>query len=48
MFRKGGGIKAIEKQHSMGKHTARERLELLFDPGTFVETGLFVKHHACL
>jgi acetyl-CoA carboxylase carboxyltransferase component len=46
MFRKGGGIKAIEKQHSMGKHTARERLELLFDPGTFVETGLFVKHHA--
>lgn len=40
----GGGEKAIEKQHSLGKMTARERLTKLFDPGTFVETGLFVKH----
>ena len=35
-----------EKQHSLGKMTARERLERLFDPGTFVETGAFVKHRA--
>lgn len=45
-LRLGGGQKAIDKQHSLGKHTARERLELLFDPDTFVESGLFVKHHA--
>lgn len=35
-----------EKQHSLGKMTARERLERLFDKGTFVETGAFVKHRA--
>ena len=35
-----------EKQHSLGKLTARERLEKLFDSGTFVETGAFVKHRA--
>lgn len=45
-LRLGGGDKAMEKQHSLGKRTARERLELLFDEGTFTETGLFVKHHA--
>ncbi|MBW2262527.1 MAG: methylmalonyl-CoA carboxyltransferase [Deltaproteobacteria bacterium] len=43
-LRKGGGDKAIEKQHSSGKRTARERLDLLFDAGTFQETGLFAKH----
>lgn len=43
-LRKGGGDAAIEKQHSKGKMTARERLEKLFDAGTFVEIGLFVKH----
>ncbi len=43
-LRSGGGEKAVEKQHSLGKMTARERLEKLFDAGTFVETGLFVKH----
>ena len=42
-LRKGGGDAAIEKQHSKGKMTARERLEKLFDVGTFVEIGLFVK-----
>ena len=41
---KGGGEKAIEKQHTSGKYTARERLERLFDPGSFVEIGLFIKH----
>ena len=40
----GGGQKAIDKQHANGKLTARERLELLLDPGTFVEVGTFVKH----
>ena len=34
------------KQHSLGKMTARERLMKLFDAGTFVETGAFVKHRA--
>ena len=33
----GGGPKAIERHHSRGKLTARERLDLLFDPGSFVE-----------
>jgi len=40
----GGGEKAIAKRHEQGKLTARERLALLFDPGTFTETDLFVKH----
>ncbi len=40
----GGGIKAIEKQHERGKLTARERLNMFFDEGTFVELDKFVKH----
>lgn len=32
-----GGQDRIEKQHKSGKLTARERIEMLFDPGTFVE-----------
>lgn len=43
-LRLGGGPKAIEKRHAQGKLTARERLALLFDPGTFTETDLFVRH----
>lgn len=39
-----GGPEAIEKQHSRNKLTARERIELLFDPGTFVEVDMLVKH----
>jgi acetyl-CoA carboxylase carboxyltransferase component len=39
-----GGKKAIEKQHAQGKMTARERLNYLFDPGTFQEMDLFVQH----
>ena len=35
---------AIEKRHTGGQWTARERIEYLFDPGTFTEIGLFVKH----
>ena len=42
----GGGPVAIDKQHSKGKLTARERLNLLFDEGSFVELGLFVKHRS--
>jgi len=42
----GGGLKAIEAQHAKGKLTARERLELLFDPGTFLEIDMFVTHRA--
>ncbi len=39
-----GGAKAVEKQHAAGKLTARERLDLFFDAGTFRETDLFVTH----
>ncbi|HHK42377.1 MAG TPA: acyl-CoA carboxylase subunit beta, partial [Planctomycetaceae bacterium] len=40
-IRQGGGSKAIERQHSKGRLTARERLELLLDPGAPVlELGL--------
>jgi acetyl-CoA carboxylase carboxyltransferase component len=34
----------VERQHRQGKLTARERLALLFDPGTFTELGLHVRH----
>jgi methylmalonyl-CoA decarboxylase alpha subunit len=40
----GGGVERIEKQHAKGKLTARERINLLFDEGTFVEMDAFVKH----
>jgi propionyl-CoA carboxylase beta chain len=40
----GGGKDRIEKQHSGGKLTARERIELLLDKGTFVELDRFVTH----
>ncbi|KAL2653802.1 hypothetical protein R1flu_021930 [Riccia fluitans] len=40
----GGGEARLEKQHSMGKLTSRERLALLLDEGSFLETGTFVQH----
>ncbi len=40
----GGGEARIERQHAAGKLTARERVELLFDPGSFVEIDKFVVH----
>jgi propionyl-CoA carboxylase beta chain len=40
----GGGKDRVEKQHAAGKLTARERLDLLLDPGTFVELDRFVTH----
>ncbi|HOV17384.1 MAG TPA: acyl-CoA carboxylase subunit beta [Candidatus Cloacimonadota bacterium] len=45
-IRQMGGEKAVQKQHDGGKLTARERLDLLFDPGTFREIDMFV-HHRC-
>jgi len=40
----GGGKEAIDRQHKTGKLTARERIEKLLDPGSFVETDQFVVH----
>src|SRR6478736_7185564 len=40
----GGGQKAIENQHSKARLTARERIGLLADPGTFFELGLYAAH----
>lgn len=40
----GGGEKRIKKQHDAGRLTSRERIELLVDPGTFVELDKFVTH----
>jgi len=42
----GGGDERIEQQHGKGKLTARERLDLLLDEGTFVEQDMFVTHRA--
>ncbi|MEA2538550.1 MAG: propionyl-CoA carboxylase beta chain [Chloroflexota bacterium] len=44
--RLGGGPERIERQHAMGKLTARERLELLLDPGSFVELDAFVTNRS--
>jgi propionyl-CoA carboxylase beta chain len=40
----GGGVERIKKQHEGGKLAARERIDLLLDPGSFVEIGRFVTH----
>ncbi|HMT67388.1 MAG TPA: carboxyl transferase domain-containing protein, partial [Bacteroidales bacterium] len=42
--RKGGGEKRIKDQHSKGKLTARERINLLLDEGSFEEFDMFVTH----
>jgi acetyl-CoA carboxylase carboxyltransferase component len=42
----GGGEEAIQKQLAKGKLTARQRIELLLDPGTFTETNTFVRHNS--
>lgn len=44
--RLGGGEKAIEKQHARGKYTARERIDMLLDEGSFEEVDMF-KLHRC-
>ncbi len=43
-IKKGGGEKRIEKQHSLGKLTARERIDSIFDPNSFQELFMFSKH----
>src|SRR3990172_7168228 len=40
----GGGKERIDAQHKRGKYTARERIDLLLDPGSFHETDMFVVH----
>ena len=40
----GGGQSRIDRQHSKGKLTARERIDILLDEGTFEELGMFVQH----
>jgi len=42
----GGGDERIEKQHEKGKLTARERIDLLVDPGSFVELNPFIQHRS--
>src|SRR5262250_3866430 len=42
----GGGEERIRRQHKAGKKTARERLELLLDPGSFLEVDKFVVHQS--
>ena len=42
----GGGEKRVAAQHKRGKLTARERIELLLDRGSFEEFGMFVEHRS--
>ncbi|MBT7942091.1 MAG: methylmalonyl-CoA carboxyltransferase, partial [Alphaproteobacteria bacterium] len=42
--REGGGKRRIDAQHAKGKLTARERIEMLLDPGSFEEWDMFVEH----
>jgi propionyl-CoA carboxylase beta chain len=44
--RAGGGARRIEAQHAKGKLTARERIEVLLDPGSFEEWDMFVEHRS--
>ena len=44
--RLGGGAARIERQHEQGKLTARERLDVLLDDGSFQELGTFVRHQS--
>lgn len=44
--RLGGGLKRIESQHQKGKYTARERLIMLLDQGSFEEFDMFVEHRS--
>ena len=44
--RLGGGEQRIEKQHAKGKYTARERINILLDEGSFEEFDMFVEHRS--
>ncbi|MFG1952228.1 carboxyl transferase domain-containing protein, partial [Micromonospora sp. NPDC048830] len=41
-----GSARAVEKQHARGKRTARERIEMLLDEGSFVELDEFARHRS--
>src|SRR3981189_640777 len=41
-----GSARAVEKQHAKGKKTARERIALLLDPGSFIELDELAKHRS--
>src|ERR1700751_2607455 len=43
-IREGGGVKAIESQHNKGRLTARERIQMLVDPGSFYELGIYAAY----
>lgn len=44
--RLAGGVERIERQHKLGKLTARERIEVLLDPGSFIELDALVTHRS--
>ncbi|WP_278335892.1 carboxyl transferase domain-containing protein, partial [Petroclostridium xylanilyticum] len=44
VIEQGGGADKVKKQHESGKLTARERINLLMDEGSFIEIDAFVKH----
>ena len=46
--RQGGGTERMEAQHAKGKLSARERIDLLLDPGSFEELGMLVTHRSNL
>ena len=41
-----GSARAVERQHAKGKKTARERIDLLLDPGSFVELDALARHRS--
>src|ERR1043165_3238935 len=43
-IREGGGAKAVESQHAKGRRTARERIQMLVDPGSFYELGIYAAY----
>ena len=43
-IREGGGAKAVESQHAKSRLTARERIDILADPGSFFELSLYAAH----
>ena len=45
-FREMGGAERVQRQHDQNKLTVRERIELLFDEGTFAEHGLLAHHQS--
>ena len=44
--RQAGSAQAVERQHARGRHTARERIDLLLDPGSFVEFDALARHRS--